>query len=249
MLIDQEIANFREGLSWPDRMVQSARLELLDTSADKRITDSVINDIERISHIVGLRRILIEEISHHLFALAKMKNSSPRVAEICCGNGWVLRALDEHLSRLGVDAELMGLDINERSLQTAASRSLGRQIQWERADALALPMPAQSIDLIINVQSLHHFVPRQVVQIMQEVARVARRAYFFDLRRTLYGWLIVKALRPIASSEFIHDASLSHRRAYKAEELRMIARAAAVKAQIGHLTSIGLQAVIDGARS
>ncbi|WP_156173775.1 methyltransferase domain-containing protein [Cupriavidus basilensis] len=246
MSLEQRIATFREGLCPLDKIVRSDRLELLDTCPERAVTDRIVNDIERVSQYIGLRRLLVQRIAKQVEAVLAPPGEVTRIAEICCGNGWVLRALDGYLARRGIDVELTGLDMNPDSLRTAEGLSRGRAIRWRRENALALPMADQSVDVLVNVQSLHHFRPDELVRIMRESSRVAKRSYFFDLRRTTHGFLIVHLLRPLTSWAFIHDAALSHRRAYRVEELQFIAQEALVNADIAKLTPIGLEIVIGG---
>jgi len=82
---------------------------------------------------------------------------TPRVAvaaEVGCGTGHWLRALEGHASRI------MGLEPSAGMLQRARANALGAHLVRGRAEAL--PWRDASIDRIFCVNALHHFSDRHV---------------------------------------------------------------------------------------
>jgi ubiquinone/menaquinone biosynthesis C-methylase UbiE len=68
------------------------------------------------------------------------------VLETAAGTGVLTRAL---ASRLAADARITATDLNQPMLDQAASRQGDpRRVTWRQADALALPFPDQSFDVV-----------------------------------------------------------------------------------------------------
>ena len=101
------------------------------------------------------------------------------------------------------------------------------------ADAFALPFAGRSFDYVFNSLFLHHFSDHQVVSLLHEFGRVARQQvlvvdlwrhpvpyYFMSATQPLFGW------QPVTVS----DGQISVEAAFRASELRELARRAGLKA-------------------
>jgi SAM-dependent methyltransferase len=69
-----------------------------------------------------------------------------RVLEVAAGTGALTRAMS---SRLPAGAEIVATDLNEAMLDRARSVGTSRRVEWRRADALALPFPDASFDVVV----------------------------------------------------------------------------------------------------
>jgi demethylmenaquinone methyltransferase/2-methoxy-6-polyprenyl-1,4-benzoquinol methylase len=70
-----------------------------------------------------------------------------RVLDLCCGTGDMAFAL----RRRGKQAEITGADFSHTMLKLAAKKSLPEQrMKWIEADALRLPFPDESFDLVTS---------------------------------------------------------------------------------------------------
>ncbi len=81
-------------------------------------------------------------------ALAKrVAETEPQdVLETAAGTGVLTRAL---ASRLPQDTRITATDLNQPMLDHAAARQPNnRRIAWQQADALALPFPAETFDIV-----------------------------------------------------------------------------------------------------
>ncbi len=96
-------------------------------------------------------------------------------------------------------------------------------------DAFRLPFADRAVDVTHCSLFLHHFTNDQVVALLKEMHRVARRAaivqdlernplpyYFLPATRWLFGW----------SELVLHDGPISVEAAFKASELKALARQA-----------------------
>ena len=69
-----------------------------------------------------------------------------RVLDLCCGTGDMTFAL----KRRGRSADIVGADFSHAMLQRASQKSAGTSLRWVEADALALPFPDESFDLVTS---------------------------------------------------------------------------------------------------
>ncbi|HEV8703273.1 MAG TPA: methyltransferase domain-containing protein [Candidatus Polarisedimenticolia bacterium] len=91
-----------------------------------------------------------------------------RVLEIACGTGIVTRQLRE---RLPAGARLVATDLNQPMIDHARRRLEGvRGIDWQQADACALPFPDKSFDVVVCQFGLM-FVPDKPLA-LKEARRV-----------------------------------------------------------------------------
>ena len=95
-----------------------------------------------------------------------------------------------------------------------------------RGDALRLPLPDRSIDLVTAVKFAHHFEGPALARLLSEMARVARRrVVVLDIRRHwLAYWGFVAWSRAFTRNRLVrHDGPLSVLRGFTAEELLAVA--------------------------
>jgi ubiquinone/menaquinone biosynthesis C-methylase UbiE len=88
-----------------------------------------------------------------------------RVLDVACGTGIVARTVAD---RLGPQATVIGLDLNEAMLTVA--RRLRPDIEWRQGDAAELPFPDGSFDVVLCQSGLMFFP--DVPQALREMARV-----------------------------------------------------------------------------
>lgn len=90
--------------------------------------------------------------------------------------------------------------------------------------ALELPFGDAAFDVVGSSLFLHHLEPQEIPLFVRHALRVSRVAVIVnDLRRALPHWVAAKAGSLIYKSSLTrHDAPVSVRRAYTAEELRKL---------------------------
>jgi ubiquinone/menaquinone biosynthesis C-methylase UbiE len=112
-------------------------------------------------------------------------------------------------------------------LKVAAER-LGerRGITLQQADATALPFADLSFDLAMMSLALHHFDGAVAVQVLREMARVARVVLINDLRRSRVAWAFARLVFPLFTRNRFtrNDGPISVLRAYTPQEARGLAR-------------------------
>jgi ubiquinone/menaquinone biosynthesis C-methylase UbiE len=85
--------------------------------------------------------------------------SGERVLDVACGTGIVARQAAE---KVGASGRVVGLDLNAGMLTVARSVPLaaGARIEWREGNALALPFPDGTFDVVLCQQGLQFFPDR-----------------------------------------------------------------------------------------
>jgi demethylmenaquinone methyltransferase/2-methoxy-6-polyprenyl-1,4-benzoquinol methylase len=77
---------------------------------------------------------------------AILQRPEARVLDLCCGTGDMTFALRRRSANSG--ARILGADFSHAMLQRAGKKSAGTSLRWVEADALSLPFPERSFDLV-----------------------------------------------------------------------------------------------------
>ena len=137
--------------------------------------------------------------------------AAPRdVLETAAGTGVLTRAM---ASRLPPAARIVATDLNQPMLDQAAKRRSGdRRIEWRQADALALPFPAASFDVVV-CQFGTMFFPDKVAA-YKEARRVLRSG----------GHLIFNVWDRISANEFADVVTQALAEIFPGDPPRFMAR-------------------------
>ncbi|MGC2197880.1 MAG: ubiquinone/menaquinone biosynthesis methyltransferase [Terriglobales bacterium] len=90
--------------------------------------------------------------------------------DICCGTGDMAFALRRRAGDVG--ARILGADFAHPMLQRAVTKSNGRSPQWVEADALNLPFPDESFDLVTSAFGFRNLADYDAG--LREIVRVLR---------------------------------------------------------------------------
>jgi len=145
---------------------------------------------------------------------AKKARKHFSVLEVAAGFGEVPKLATEQLAEQGIQLDLTLLD-RKRSHLLAGLRSVV-------ADALALPFPDNSFDLVSCSLFTHHLQPDEMVRFAREGLRVARCALLINdlIRHPLHLALVYAGFPLMQSRVSQHDGVVSVRRAYVPKEMR-----------------------------
>lgn len=121
-----------------------------------------------------------------------------RLLDVGFGDGDILRAIARWARRRGIGAELVGVDLNEKSLAAARSATpLDLAIDYRAGDYLDQPEP---FDFIISSQVTHHMTDAQLMTFLRHMEAHARRGWLIcDLHRHGFAYrgfpLLARLLR------------------------------------------------------
>lgn len=111
-----------------------------------------------------IQRALIDNF--HAQATEMIRRARPStILELGCGEGYVLDAL----ARAGVEAELTGVELDERAVRLARER-LGERATIEHRDARELAADGRRFDMVMMLEVLEHIPdPTQMLPIIDEL--------------------------------------------------------------------------------
>lgn len=186
-----------------------------------------LRDLTRINRWFGgvsTTRKLIERVA----AATGRKHFS--MLEVGAGFGEVPKAAAAQLARKGITLELTLLDRMSSHLLPGKNSVV--------ADALSLPFPNGSFDLIGSSLLAHHLEPAQLSQFSCEALRVCRCAVLINdlIRHPLHLALVYAGFPLMRSYVSRFDGVASVRRAYAPDEMREILANAGCAKKIEILT-------------
>jgi ubiquinone/menaquinone biosynthesis C-methylase UbiE len=173
--------------------------------------------LERVNRQLGHLQSLKRELRRSL-AEDRFDQHSMTLLDVGSGSGdlpWELRKL---LSGRAIRGQVLVLDRDLTAVQLASSRSL----LAVQGDALHLPFPDRSLDLVTAVKFAHHFSGEGLTRLVSEMARVARcRVVILDIRRHwLAYWGFRAWSRLFTRSRLVrYDGPLSVLRGFTRQEL------------------------------
>jgi ubiquinone/menaquinone biosynthesis C-methylase UbiE len=188
--------------------------EILDSdSCPPEEIAASLRDMSRINRWFGgvaTTRRLIERV-----ASATGENHFSML-EVAAGFGEVPRLAAQQLARKGITLDITYLDRAQSHLLPGDHAVV--------ADALALPFPDSSFDLVSSSLFAHHLESEELARFGAEALRVSRHAVLInDLIRSPIHLALVYAGFPLLRSYVSrYDGPASVRRAYVSEEMRKI---------------------------
>ena len=155
------------------------------------------------------------------------------VLDVGAGSGELLRVTATWARSTNRRFKGVGLELNERSAKAILEESTDfPEITSVRGDARQLPFSNAEFDYVMCSLFTHHFVDEQVVHILREMHRVARRRIFvIDLHRDPVPYFFYTTLGKLVLKNRLlrHDGALSILRSFKAEELVRLGKAAGLR--------------------
>lgn len=144
---------------------------------DPAIYDRVLHDLARVNRWTFTARPSIAFLRRAVGSATHF-----RLLDVGFGDGDVLRAIARWARRRGIDAELVGVDLNEKSLRAARQATPSDlSIDYRAGDYRDQPEP---FDFIISSQVTHHMTDPQLMTFLHHMEKEARRGWLIcDLHR------------------------------------------------------------------
>lgn len=168
--------------------------------------------------VAGWRAAYRHHLRPHLRA-----DGPTTLLDIGCGGGDVARVLVRWAHRDGHDLRITGIDPDSRAHAWARRRPPVAGVQFRRALSSDLVAGGECFDLVISNHLLHHLDQVQLDGLLEDSARLARRAVVHsDIRRGRLAYALFSAgTWPLFPGTFIREDGLtSIRRSHTASELR-----------------------------
>ena len=155
------------------------------------------------------------------------------VLDVGAGTGELLRVAARWARESGRHARLVGLELNARSAKGIVEESKRlSEVCSVRGDALRLPFDDGCFDFAICSLFTHHFKNEQVIVILRELSRIARRRVFvIDLYRHPLAYFLYTTVGHLFLYNRLlrEDGALSILRSFLPAELQQLARQAHLK--------------------
>jgi len=186
---------------------RSTRLERLDVETPPR------DELKRVAgYLAFVNRCLggTRAVAYHL----KGVREHSIVLDVAAGGGDISRALARRFPNL----TMVALDKSEAML------SFGEGLRRVRGDGRCLPFADRSVDYVTATHFFHHLRDEEIVPILKEFDRVARRGIIVnDLlrRRRALAWI---GLFTLFANPYVRaDGPLSVRRGFTVPEIQALA--------------------------
>lgn len=192
--------------------------------------EGCIVELQRVNRWLGdtraLRNSLLKDIE-----VAQLQSFS--VLDVGAGSGELLRVIAAWAIETKRAARLVGLELNERSAREIVEGSQQfPQISSVRGDAFRVPFHDKQFEYVICSLFTHHFGDPQVVELLREMTRLARRKIFvIDLHRNVVAYTFFTTIARL----FLHnrlireDGALSILRSFTPDEFRTLGKTAELK--------------------
>ena len=189
--------------------------ELMDADdLDPATYAAVVGDLARVNAVTLAARPTLAFLDR----LPRAKTL--RLLDVGFGDGDMLRRIARWAARRGIDAELVGIDLNPRSAPAAAAHTpAGLPIRYLTGDYADLA--GQEWDAIVSSLVAHHMSRDQLVTFLRFMQAEARAGWLVnDLHRHGFAHAGFPLLARIARWHRIvrHDGTLSIARSYRPGE-------------------------------
>jgi SAM-dependent methyltransferase len=194
---------------------RACREELMDDPAlDARTYTQVLHDLAQVNTVTMARRPTLAFLKRAIGT-----NKRFNLLDVGFGDGDMLRTIARWMRKRGIEARLVGVDLNPRSVAAAREATVDGEIDFRTGDYADLA--GEGWDCVISSLVAHHMTRPQLVSFLAFMEREARRGWLVnDLHRhglAYTGWpLLAGVMRwhPIVR----HDGHLSIARSYRPGE-------------------------------
>lgn len=185
---------------------------------DPRVFGQVLRDLARVNRWTFTTRPTITYLERAARGMPRF-----RLLDVGFGAGDLLRDIARWAARKGIDADLIGVDLNPRSEGIArASTPADIRIDYRTGDYRDV---AEPLDFIISSQVTHHMTDEQLLEFIRIMeARSARGWLICDLHRHRFAYAGFPLLARLMRVHRIvrEDGRLSIARSFRPAEWRQV---------------------------
>lgn len=215
----------------PTRIYEEEKLDAGEGS-DEDVAQS-LSDLRRINRFLGGKRVVLRALSSCLNGASA---DGVSLLDVGTGSGDIPMAAAAYCRARGLEPFVAAVDISERNLRVSRTRlSLGTDVHLVQANSLTLPFAPRSFDFVTASLFLHHFRDDDVVRLLSDFGRIARRAVIInDLIRNLVPYYFTRIAGPILASSFLtrNDAPVSVLRGFTTGEMNDLASRAGLRNRV-----------------
>ncbi|HEX8350407.1 MAG TPA: methyltransferase domain-containing protein, partial [Hymenobacter sp.] len=191
-----------------------------------------LDELETINTWLGGYAPILQALDE-LYGRLPDQERALQVADLGCGGGDTLRRIAKWARRRQKKVELFGIDANTFMLAYAAAHSQAYpEIRYQQADVFAPAFQAQRYDIITASLFCHHFPDTQLITLLQQWKRQARRFVIInDLHRHWLAYYSIKWLTWLGRGSYLvqNDAPLSVARAFTRHDWEQVLHQAGIQ--------------------
>jgi ubiquinone/menaquinone biosynthesis C-methylase UbiE len=152
------------------------------------------------------------------------------ILDVATGSGDIPRAILRWAKRRYLAVQIVGIDLHEATLLTAAGANHRSEFSLARADATNLPFADGSFDIVLTNMFLHHLDEPVVLKVLAEMDRVTKQGIVIaDLLRSRRAYLWISLFTAFSNPMVKHDARVSVSGAFNESELLSLCNRAGLK--------------------
>lgn len=193
---------------------------------DLRLDDAelkrALSDIGRVNRLLGGDAASLSGFRRYL---GKNGSRPLKVVDLGCGDGAFLRLLASRCRSLGIKAELIGWDMNPKSLQLARNASASfPEIRYECRNVLDFPAIPVNSHVVCNL-FLHHFSDQDIARLINNwIEQGSLSILINDLHRHPLAYYLFRLFGAIFMRSGVarHDGAASIRRGFRKGDLRRL---------------------------
>ncbi|HSQ94865.1 MAG TPA: methyltransferase domain-containing protein [Croceibacterium sp.] len=205
--------------------IRSREAEQMDApDLDPAVYEKVLHDLARVNRATFTAWPTLAFLNR---AVGEATNF--RLMDVGFGDGDVLRAVARWARRKGIAAELVGVDLNEKSVKAARDATPPDMVIDYRAGDYA--HQAGPFDFVVSSQVTHHMTDPQLVTFLRYVETEARRGWLIcDLHRLAFSyWGFPLLARLLMVHRIVReDGRLSIARSFRKGEWEVYLREAGI---------------------
>ncbi len=213
----------------PPRNFRAELLDL-DEAPFEEVRDS-LSDVRKVNRYLSGYRVLLTHAAQ--FLRSHPENRPLTVLDVATGSADQPAALIRQARRMKVPVRVLALDINHKMLLYAREMTARLpEIRLVQGDVFSLPFADNSIDLIINSLSLHHFAWDDAVKILKSMHRICRMGFIVnDLNRSRVAHASIFLLTRLLTKNRLtrYDAPVSVMNAFTPDEFKKLAEQAGIE--------------------
>lgn len=194
---------------------------MIDRPAPAAEIGGCLDAITRLNGLFGGRWLTLRYFRHLLRSLPADRMVT--VLDVGAGAADIPVTLVRWARRRGRALRVIALDRGHATLEYARGYTAGYpEITLVQGDALALPVRAESVDIVISAMTLHHLGPEEATRYLTEIDGAARRGWIVnDLVRGRLAHALVRLLTRLFTRSAMarHDGPLSILRSYTPPEV------------------------------
>jgi 2-polyprenyl-3-methyl-5-hydroxy-6-metoxy-1,4-benzoquinol methylase len=204
------------------RQFEPSEPELMDRpDASPEDLDAALRSLRGLNRYFGSYRIV------SIFLERWMKRGDKlRVVDLATGSADIPRLVADHARRVGAEVEIVAVDFQESTIETARRMSAGYpEITCTLGDVLTFE-DREPFDIVICSLALHHFSDADAVRLLQRSRELSRRFVLIsDLRRGFLATVGVSLLTTFIYRDHMTraDGRASAAAAFSSTELRALA--------------------------